>query len=83
MFSDGNGVVFFTKESAWDEECGGDSIPPVSRWHATEACPLAALLWWWPFYEQETKKAALGHVERSFTECKRHWVDPRVRASWR
>lgn len=28
---------------------------PVSRWHAAEARLLTALLWWWPFYGQETK----------------------------
>lgn len=67
-----------TNESAWDEVCAGDSILPVSGWHATEACLLTAWLWWWPFYEQETKKTDLCNVEGPFTKREHHWVDPRI-----
>lgn len=52
-----------------DEETGFH--PSVSRWHAAEARLLTALLWWWPFYEQETK-TDLCNVERPFTGCEHH-----------
>lgn len=44
----------------------------VSRWHAAEAHLLTAPLWWWPFYEQETKKTDLCNVERPFSGCEHH-----------
>lgn len=78
VFMDGNSAEFFTNESARDEVCAGDSLPPVLGWHATEACLLTAQLWWWPFYEQETKKTDLCNVERTFPKREHHWVDPRM-----
>lgn len=56
---------------------------PVSRWHAAEARLLTALLWWWPFYEQETKKTDLYAMWRGLSQSANtiRWTPERVKAS--
>lgn len=84
MFVDGSGMDFSANELTWDEDVEEIRFHrSVSRWHAAEARLLTALLWWWPFYEQETKKTDLYAMWRGLSQSSNtiRWTPERVKAS--